>query len=360
MYLLRHERLQAMNTLHHNPYVQEILSQADSVKFALTNFDANSLKPLRQSIQNGDFERIVLTGMGGSLFASYPIWLQLVNAGLPAYWIDCSELIHHAQPIITKRTLVWITSQSGYSAEVAAALEIIKQIGAMILATVNDLNSPLAQAAQYHIPINAEAEKTVSTRTYVNTLAVSQLAALALTNGNIQNGLDDLSTTADGMADYFANWETHLQTIKERITPTPNLILLGRGSSLAAAYTGALILGEASKVAAIGMQAGEFRHGPMELASEKLTVLLFAGSHKTQKLNSRLHKDLNETGAHAIWITTPDETQLESQLLMPRATGIGLPLAEIIPIQMLTIHLAIENGIEPGKFARSGKVTLSE
>ena len=349
-----------MNALHHNPYVQDILSQADSVKVALTKFDSTSLKSLTHSIQRGDFDRIVLTGMGGSLFASYPIWLQLVSASLPAQWIDCAELIHHARPIISKRTLVWITSQSGRSAEIIAVLEIIKQAGATILATVNDLNSPLAQAAQYYIPIHAKVEKTVSTRTYVNTLAVSQLAVLTLTNGNIQNGLDELNSTILGMQDYLSGWETHLQTIKARIMSTSSLILLGRGSSLAATYTGALILGEASKVAAIGMQAGEFRHGPMELASPNLTVLIFAGSHETQELNIRLHKDLNEADAQAIWIVTPDGTQLEPQLLMPRATGIGLPLAEIIPIQLLTIHMALENGIEPGKFFRSGKVTLSE
>jgi glucosamine--fructose-6-phosphate aminotransferase (isomerizing) len=349
-----------MDSLNQNPYVQDILSQADSVKSALTKFDATSLKPLTQSVKRGEFDRIVLTGMGGSFFASYPIWLQLLNASLPAYWIDCAELIHHARPIVTKRTLVWITSQSGRSAEVVTALDLVKQAGAMLLATVNDLNSPLAQAAQYHIPINAEVEKTVSTRTYVNTLAMSQLAALALTNRDIQKGVDELNFTADGLADYLSDWENQLQTIQGRIMRTPNLVLLGRGSSLAATYTGALILGEASKVAAIGMQAGEFRHGPMEMASDKLTTLLFAGSQETQELNSRLHEDLNDAGAHAIWITSLMGTRREHQLIMPRAVGIGLPLAEIIPIQMLTIHFALQSGIEPGKFFITGKVTLSE
>jgi glutamine---fructose-6-phosphate transaminase (isomerizing) len=350
----------AMNPLHHNPYVQDILSQADSLKSALTKFDNTNLNSLIQSIQQNDFDRIVLTGMGSSLFASYPIWLQLINAGFPAYWIDCSELIHHAQPSITKRTLVWTTSQSGRSAEVVSLLEILKQAGATILATVNDLDSPLAQAAQYQIPIHAEVEKTVSTRTYVNTLAVSQLVALTLTNGNIQQGLDELSFTADGMAEYLSDWENQLQSIRERIKLTPTLILLGRGTSLAATYTGALILGEASKVAAIGMQAGEFRHGPMELASSNSTIIIFAGSHETQGLNIRLHKDLKETDAHPVWITAPDNAHVEPQLLTPRAIGIGLPLAEIIPLQMLTIHMALESGIEPGTFFRSGKVTLAE
>ena len=116
-----------MNTLNQNPYVQEILSQANSAKSALNKFKSTSLRLLIQSIQRGDFDRIVLTGMGASLFASYPIWLQLVNAGFPAQWVDCAEIIHHARAIVTKRTLVWITSQSGRSAEIVAALELIKQ-----------------------------------------------------------------------------------------------------------------------------------------------------------------------------------------------------------------------------------------
>ena len=349
-----------MNPLHQNAYVQDILSQADSVTVALSKFDPTSLKPLIQSMQRADFDRIVLTGMGASLFASYPVWLQLINAGFPAYWIDCSELIHHAQTIITNRTLVWITSQSGRSAEVVSLLEIAKKAGATILGIVNDLKSPLAGGAPYQMPIHAEVEKTVSTRTYINTLAVSQLTALALINGNIQHGLDELSFTADGMAHYVSDWEIQLQSIRDRIKPTPTLILLGRGGSLAATYTGALILGEASKIAAIGMQAAEFRHGPMELASPNSTVIIFAGPHETQELNMRLHKDLKEADAHPLWITTPDNTHIEPQLFAPRAIGIGLPLAEIMPIQMLTIHMALENGIEPGKFFRSGKVTVSE
>lgn len=350
-----------MNNLKTNPYVQDILSQGESVQTALDQFDDAALKPIASFIQRGDFDRIVLTGMGGSFFASYPIWLMLANTGLPTIWVDCAELIHHSRGLITGRTLIWVTSQSGRSAEIISALELIKQMGATLLATVNDLSSLLAQAAQKNIiPIYAEVEKTVSTRTYINTLAVGQLAALYLTNGDLNQGMDDLQLTASGLIDYFSDWENHLQLIRDRVPPPRNLILLGRGYSLAAAYTGALILGEASKFAAIGMQAGEFRHGPFELASPNLTALIFAGPRETQELNRRLHKDLNDAGARALWVTTPEEADHETCIHMPGAQGIGIPLAEIVPVQMLTIYLALENNVEPGKFFRTGKITLSE
>ncbi len=351
-----------MNNLKANPYVQDILSQGKSVQTVLDQFDDAALKPIASFIQRGDFDRIVLTGMGGSFFASYPIWLMLANAGLPAILVDCAELIHHGRGLITQRTLIWVTSQSGRSAEIISVLELIKQAAATLFATVNDLSSPLAQAAQKNIiPIHAEVEKTVSTRTYINTLAVGQLAALYLTNdGELKQGMVDLQLTASGLIDYFSDWEKHLQLIKDRVPPPRSLVLLGRGYSLAAAYTGALILGEASKFTAIGMQAGEFRHGPFELASPNLTVLIFAGPPETRELNRRLHKDLNDAGAHPLWITSPEEADHATCIHMPRAQGIGFPLAEIVPIQMLTIHLALENNVEPGKFFRTGKITLSE
>jgi glucosamine--fructose-6-phosphate aminotransferase (isomerizing) len=350
-----------MNNLIDNPYVKDILSQGGSVKGALEQFDPKTLRSLTDLIHGGSFDRIILTGMGGSYFASYPVWLILVNAGLPAIQVDCAELIHHSRPLITKRTLLWVTSQSGRSAEIIAVLELVKQTGATLLATLNDLSSPLAQAGgKYIIPLHAETEKTVSTRTYINSLALGQLAALALTEGNLSQAMDDLNVTSSGLMNYLSEWEKNLQEIQKRITPPQSLVLLGRGPSLAAANAGALILGEASKFAAIGMQAGEFRHGPMELVSPKLTVLIFAGPPETRELNHRLYKDLSDAGAHTFWVTTPDEANEETCIHMPRAQGIGIPLAEIVPIQMLTVHIAIANNVEPGKFFRIGKITLSE
>ena len=172
--------------------------------------------------------------------------------------------------------------------------------------------------------------------------------------------MKDLRLTASSMEDYLGDWEKHLKVIQERIPPPRKLILLGRGPSLASANAGALILGEAAKFAAIGMQAGEFRHGPLELAAPDLTILLFAGPSETRELNRRLYEELKETGSHAVWVTSSDEADNPTSIPMPHAEGIGLPLVEILPIQLLSMHIALSNNVEPGKFFRVGKVTLRE
>ncbi|HEY6074828.1 MAG TPA: SIS domain-containing protein [Anaerolineales bacterium] len=350
-----------MDNLKNNPYVQDVISQGKAVQAALAQFDPSPLRDLAESIQAGRFDRILLTGMGGSFFASYPALLILANAGLPAMLVDSAELIHHCRGMVTARTLVWATSQSGRSAEIVSVLALARQAGATLLATVNDLDSPLAGAAQGAvIPIHAEVEKTVSTRTYTNTLAVSQLAALGFVNENLEHAMEDLRLTASSMEDYLGDWEKRLKVIQERIPPPRKLILLGRGPSLASANAGALILGEAAKFAAIGMQAGEFRHGPLELAAPDLTILLFAGPAGTRELNRRLYEELKETGSHAVWVTSSNEAETPTSISMPHAEGIGLPLVEILPIQLLSMHIALSNNVEPGKFFRVGKVTLRE
>jgi glutamine---fructose-6-phosphate transaminase (isomerizing) len=347
-----------------NPYILDILSQSQALQAALDQFDPAPLAPLAQAIRRGDFDRIVLTGMGGSLFASYPVWQTLAAAGLPATWVDTAELIHHTPGLITPRTLFWLFSQSGKSAEIVAALDFERfHRPAALLAAVNDPGSPLANAARdfpgpsASVPIHATVEKTVSTRTYTNTLAVGQLAALALLGREIEPARAALQQAATAMQQYLSSWEERVGKIGRQIGLPKRLAVLGRGSSMAAVYTGTLILGEAAKFLASPYQAGEFRHGPLELANPDLTVLLFAGPEGTRELNRRLLQELRGYQVNAFWV---GDGMPEWQLDLPEVPAIGQPCMEILPLQLLSIHLARQIGVEPGAFFRSGKVTLAE
>jgi glucosamine--fructose-6-phosphate aminotransferase (isomerizing) len=228
---------------------------------------------------------------------------------------------------------------------------------------VNDLESPLAKVANGFndlsacVPVNAAVEKTVSTRTYVNSLAVSQLGALALCGQEIAPALDEMLETAESMQAFLKSWEARVQRIGELLRFPKRLVLLGRGTSLAAIYTGALILGEAAKYSAVPFQAGEFRHGPLELATPDLSALIFAGPPETRSLNARLWKDLRGYHTSAFWVGADSQ---EWQIEIPDVPVIGMSLVEILAVQLLSIHLAQQIGVEPGHFFRSGKVTLAE
>jgi len=350
--------------MNNNPYILDILSQPKSLQTALEQFDPATLKPVAKAIQDNIFDRVLITGMGGSLYASYPAWLILADAGLPAIWVDTAELIHHTPALISSKTLFWAFSQSGRSAEIVSAMDLARmRRPAALLATVNDLESPLAKTVKTfnglsaNIPMQATVEKTVSTRTYVNSLALGQLTAIGLLGKDVEAARFDLLKTVVAMEEYLSNWASRVTELSEQLSFPKHLAILGRGVSLASAYAGSLILGEAAKYHAVAYQAGEFRHGPLELAGPDLTILLLAGTQGTRDLNRRLLKDLRGYNFPAFWIGTEvNEWQIE----IPEVPAIGLPLVEILPLQLLSIHFARQIGIEPGQFFRTGKITLSE
>ena len=374
-----------MDDLDINPYLLDILSQPQALRLALAKTDLLPLKALSQLLNAGYFDRILLTGMGASYYGLYPAWLHLAAAGLPAIWVDTAELVHHAPAFVTGRTLLWIASQSGHSAEIVSLLRQIENRPlAGLLAMTNDLSSPLAQAVLQRevgglktlLPLRAEPESTPSTRTYLHTLAIGQLAALCLAQAELAPHLAALQVTADGIAAYLQDWRAQIEQLAHSIGDgTRSIVLVGRGFSLTSALSGALNLQEAAKLPALGLQAAEFRHGPLEMAGPGITVFIFAGDNgssepgSARSLNHKLWQELRSLGVNA-WLVQPPSSSPSllpikekgegGILSIPNSIGIGLPLAEIIPIQLLCVHLSQRAGIIPGTFRHIGKVTTEE
>ena len=113
-------KLNLMATL---PYIEEILSQPDVLKAMLQNYDRALLDDVRKAVQSGRYDRIILTGMGASIYGVYPAYLLLAGLGLPVHWLDAAELLHYSPALIGSRTLLWITSQSGRSAELIPLID---------------------------------------------------------------------------------------------------------------------------------------------------------------------------------------------------------------------------------------------
>ena len=368
--------------LEDNPYLLDILSQPEALRQALGKTDVSPVDPLAQALDGGQIDRIILTGMGASYYGLYPAWLQLAAAGWPAIWVDAAELVHHVPALVSERSMLWIASQSGRSAEVMALLDQIdSRPPAALLAMTNETSSSLAQAtmqggetgSRVLLPLYAKPEKTPSTRTYLHTLAIGQLAALRLARNDLSLHLAALMETADGIENYLKDWKTRMEQLGKALKGAESsIVLTGRGLSLASAFSGALNLQEAAKISAIGLQAAEFRHGPIEMAGTRLTALIFAGGKedsdqaKTYNLNKKLWEELRLMGSNAWLLKQPSPqavlpaTGEDGVIAVPHAPGIGLPLAEIIPIQLLCVVLSLRTGITPGEFRHIGKVTTRE
>ena len=341
------------------PHIKEILHQPEVLTQSIPLYNMIPLKPIQQELSSGKIDRVIITGMGASLYAGYAAWLILAQHGLPVFIVDAAELLHYTPQLVTPTSLVWMISQSGRSAELLPLIEIVKQRGGGIISTTNDLNSPLAQVSRAAMPILSPTELTVSTVTFTTTLASTQLAALALCDEPSEAARQDLLWTAAAMGSYLAKWEERVESLQQQIGLNNKLFIVGRGPSLPATLCGSLIQSEAAKVAVVGLNAAEFRHGPFELGAPDLTILILAGIEKTRALNQSLCEDLLGFQSRAFWVADQATANLP-WIEMPAWRTIGLPLAEIIPFQLLTIALANQKNLEAGKFFHSGKITLTE
>lgn len=337
------------------PYLSDILDQPECLRALLRSRPWDALTPL--AAQPSDPDRIVLTGMGASLFALWPAWLTLVAAGRPAWLIETAQLLHDLRELVSPKTLVIAASQSGRSAEIVALAERTDGRAGLVGLT-NETPSPLVEHSDVVIGVEAGDEHAVSTRSYVNTLAAATLVAERLVGRT--SSQRNFNAAADAIAEYLDGWRERVDRIKEQVGLPERLYLLGRGASLAGAGCGALILKEAAKWPAEAMSSGQFRHGPLELADSRMTAIVLAGHNEPDRQrNRRLLEDIERYGGRGIWADTDLDTNGPS-ISIAAADGAARGIAEIIALQLLSVAIAELTGIEPGVFRHLEKVTTVE
>jgi len=343
-----------------NPYITDILSQPAALRDALEKYSTTALERVREQLVRGEFDRILISGMGSSYNAAYPALLKLSKQSVPVQLINAAELLHSLNGMIGTRSLLWLNSQSGRSAELVHLLERLKtNAPACLLTLVNDITSPMAERADVCVPIHAGAEATVSTKTYVNMLAVNLLAAIELIGEDVDSVIREMHNAADAMESYLVDLQIHVQKLDSMLGDFEQLFLIGRGTSMSAVWNGSLINKEAAKCAFEGMHAADFRHGPLEIAAPGFAAIIFAGSASTSALNRDLALEILSHGGKVIWVDSRPDPELPTHLL-PVVNDQSRPLVEILPLQMLTLAMANRKGIPAGQFRHVSKVTARE
>lgn len=337
-------------------YFADLMAQPEALRATWASLSATeSLEKIRRECSQGRFDRVVLTGMGGSFFGLHPLAMELAANGWTPMMVETSELIHYYPELLSASTLVIAVSQSGKSAETVRLLEMNAR-RAKVIGVTNWADSPLAREADYAVMTAAGDEYTVSCKTYVTTQMALRMLGAVLGGGNAGARLRELESAAEVFREYLSGWQRHVDESTKMLDSVRDVFLVGRGQSLAAALTGALTIKESTHFHAEGMSSAAFRHGPFEMLKEGILVGVFAGDAKTRELNERLVKDVGGTAARAA-LFAPDG---EGVCRLPEVPEALRTVVEVLPVQMMTLALAALAGREAGKFERATKVTAVE
>lgn len=338
-------------------YLQDILNQPAALRKSLAQFDESaSLREFARALTKGQYRRVVLTGMGSSLHALYPLHLSLTLAGAPSLLIETAELIHYLPEVVDHHSLVIAVSQSGQSIEVLRLLEIIGERPPLIAVT-NNPDSPLAHRANARVLIQAGKESSVSCKTYVCSLLALEWLRAIFAGEDLATTCKELSLAAPAVEEYLGSWRQHVVDLSGDLEGIRQIFVTGRGSSLSTAGTGGLILKESARFPAEGMSSAAFRHGPLEMLARHVLVVVLAGDARSHSLNRRLAKDVERAGGRSALI---DSTDGLGPFRIPYLPDRIRPIPEILPIQMMSLALAAQVGREAGRFELASKITSVE
>lgn len=349
-----------MKEIQKNNYINDILSQPAVLQKAVQKYPAAEIGRVKSLIANGEIQSIVMAGLGASYSSMYPAYLILTSLDLPVTLLNTADLLHYGSGLLTQDACLWITSQSGESAEVVRLLEeTISNRPRFVFGLTDHRESVLGREADVCVDICVGQEYSVATKTFLNSIAYGLLIASQLKQENIGDQIEALLKESHLMKGYLDHWQEEVLRIRSLIQGYEKIFIVGRGFSMASVWDGALLQKEAARVGVEGIHAAEFRHGPLEMVDDTVIVLVLGGPERTAHLNRRLALDILEQGGKAIWVAAEREESLPT-LVVPKAPDSVRPMVEILPLQLLSVALASLKGRTPGEFVHINKTVRKE
>jgi glucosamine--fructose-6-phosphate aminotransferase (isomerizing) len=264
-----------------------------------------------------------------------------------------------------RRPAVIVISQSGETSDTLAALREVSQRGEETLAITNADLSTMAQEAGVSMPLAAGVEKAIpATKSFTCQLAVLFLLALyearrlgRMDAPELAANIARLQALPGSIEEQLDGWREQMAALAHRYSSASTFLFLGRGIHYAIAREGALKLKEASYVHAEGYPAGELKHGPNALVSDRVPlVVLVTVDHALEASVMRYEKtlqllaEMKTQGAKVIALANAGDrevAELVSDCVQVQpATEYLLPIAEVVPLQLFAYFMAIERGVD--------------
>jgi glucosamine--fructose-6-phosphate aminotransferase (isomerizing) len=279
--------------------------------------------------------------------------------GIPAQAEVASEFRYRA-PIIDERSLVFVVSQSGETADTLAGLRLAKEKGAKTIGIVNVVGSSVAREVDKVIYIHAGPEIAVaSTKAYV-----AQVEVIALSILHLAKILEKLDSAREQklvdeflkLSDYAKEVLDNKEEIASFVSTTKNIeetFFIGRNLDFAVSLEGALKLKEIAYVHAEGYPAGELKHGPLALITpNSLTIAVDTYTPLSDKTISNI-KEVKARGGKVLAIAKKDNERIKDVAdavfyISPVLDDLS-PIVTVIPLQLFAYYMADARGLDIDK-----------
>jgi glucosamine--fructose-6-phosphate aminotransferase (isomerizing) len=281
--------------------------------------------------------------------------------------VEYASEFRYRDPVIMPGDIVIAISQSGETADTLAAIELAKERGAFIFGVCNVVGSTISRATHTGAYTHAGPEIGVaSTKAFTAQVTVLYQIALAvaqarqtLSQDRMTRLMAELNSVPDKVEEVLKT-NSIVETIAEIYKDSRNALYLGRGYSFPVALEGALKLKEISYIHAEGYPAAEMKHGPIALIDEEMPVFVIATQGQSyEKVVSNIQEVKARKGKIIAIVTAGDKTvkELADHVIeIPKTDDSLVPIVSVIPLQLLSYHVAVMRGCnvdQPRNLAKS-------
>src|SRR4051794_22562240 len=302
-------------------------------------------------------QRISIVGCGTSYHAGLLGRCAIQQwAGLPVDFDIASEYRYGAPRIGPGDLLIGIT-QSGETADTLAAMRLAREQGARAVALTNVPGSLATRESDGALLTRAGTEVGVAaTKTFVCQVAALYLLALrlaevrqSLSRTELERLRWELGELPRRLREVLAGTADQIQATAERFAHSGFFLYMGRQAGLPVALEGALKLKEISYIPCDAYAAGEMKHGPIAMLSERTPVVCIATeSPVLGKLLSNI-AEVRARGAHVIAIASAGAVEVaehcEETVYVPECDRLIAPILAAVPLQLLAYHVARTKGL---------------
>ncbi|MDX1688427.1 MAG: glutamine--fructose-6-phosphate transaminase (isomerizing) [Candidatus Promineifilaceae bacterium] len=311
--------------------------------------------------------KLVIVACGTSYYAGL-VGKYLVEslARIPVEVEYASEFRYY-DPILDDETAVLSITQSGETADTLAACDLARRQGARLWSIVNVIGSQAMRTADGYISMQAGPEIGVAS-TKAFTTSMVDLFLLACVLGRLRGVVDpererrcvQALSHLPNLAGRVLDRDEEYEELANRFFKAEDFLFLGRGINYPIAMEGALKLKEISYIHAEGYPAAEMKHGPIALIDETMPVVALATrDHLYEKMINNVQQAKARGGVVIALATEGDEEiadKADHVLYVPEVPPLLAPVVNVIPLQLLSYHIAVRRGCDvdqPRNLAKS-------
>lgn len=344
--------------------IKEIYEQPEVIKKTINSYiQDNTIDISRSNLTQEeikDIKEIYIIACGSAYHVGVCAQYILEDLTKIPVRVEIASEFRYRKPLLNKKGLAIIISQSGETADSLAALREAKNAGIKTLGIINVVGSSIAREADHVLYTLAGPEIAVATtKAFSTQLIITYILAIEMAHVkrkiNKKKYLElikEIQTIPDKIKYILEDDTNSIQKLSSKFSYVHDAFYIGRNLDYAISLEGSLKLKEVSYIHSEAYAAGELKHGTISLIEDNTLVI---GVITQDEIYEKTISNLVEVKSRGAYIITVNPNKIDVNKVadftinIPETNKYFYPSLTVIPLQLLSYYITVSKGLDVDK-----------